>query len=95
MSEAYRKGRSVENYIKHKLFDMGAKVVIRSAGSKGLFDLVAIFPKSEDIWLVQVKGSEENVHKKTRTEMAKFKGLYKVTPVIIRKKGRRYEIEKL
>ena len=40
MATAYEKGRNFENYIARKL--EGKYYVVRSAGSKGAFDLVAI-----------------------------------------------------
>ena len=40
MATAYQKGRNFENYIARKLEDK--YYVVRSAGSKGAFDLVAI-----------------------------------------------------
>ena len=30
-------------------------LVTRSAGSKGLWDVTAVFPKSGEVWLIQVK----------------------------------------
>ena len=40
MATAYQKGRSFENYVAKKL--EGKYYVVRSAGSKGAFDLIAI-----------------------------------------------------
>lgn len=46
-SESYDKGRNFENYIKRKLQSKGF-FVIRSSGSKGVFDLIAFPPKYHD-----------------------------------------------
>ena len=48
----YRAGRAKE-YAARKDLERRGAYVVRSAGSKGCIDLVAIFP--EAIWLVQVK----------------------------------------
>lgn len=48
----YERGRSFEYYLKKKLEEEGF-LVIRSAGSKGIFDLVAI--KEEEVYLIQCK----------------------------------------
>jgi len=50
--KAYSKGRRLEYKVKHRLEAKGWYVV-RSAGSKGLIDLVAIKPKK--VLLIQVK----------------------------------------
>jgi len=49
---SYVKGRRFENYVKEKLERKGY-LVVRSAGSKGLFDLVAL--RRGEILLIQCK----------------------------------------
>ena len=56
----YDKGARQENQLK-KILEAGGAYVIRSAGSKGLFDLVAIFP--DYIRLIQVKTMGQPVDK--------------------------------
>lgn len=55
MSSQYLKGRKAEYFAKRVLKDLGAEIVVRSAGSKSPYDLIAIFPKIKEIWFVQVK----------------------------------------
>jgi len=61
MPTRYERGRSAENYVKHRLIDLGADIVARSARSLGLFDLMAFFLKRREIWLIQVKTSKTGV----------------------------------
>ena len=56
----YDKGARQENQLK-KIKEAEGAYVIRSAGSKGLFDLVAIFP--DWIELIQVKTQGQKVDK--------------------------------
>jgi len=49
---SYVKGRRFENYVREKLERKGY-LVVRSAGSKGLFDLVAL--KKGEILLIQCR----------------------------------------
>ena len=49
----YRAGRAKEYAAIRELKRRGASLVVRSAGSKGLADLVAVF--GAVVWLVQVK----------------------------------------
>ncbi|MEM1668908.1 MAG: restriction endonuclease [Thermofilaceae archaeon] len=53
----YQKGRNFEYLIRKKLESKGF-LVIRSAGSKGLFDLVAI--KENEVYLIQCKKNKNN-----------------------------------
>jgi len=57
----YRAGRSGEYYVRDKLRDLGAVEVARSAGSHGHADLIAFFPATREIWLLQVKTSKKGV----------------------------------
>ncbi len=51
----YSRGRKLEYAVRDELISRGYILVVRSAGSKGPFDLVAISPS--DIVLIQVKAS--------------------------------------
>lgn len=62
----YEKGRRAEHYVKRLLNLMGAKLVVRSAGSRGPIDLVAFFPEQGEVWLVQVKKERKHVTKAER-----------------------------
>lgn len=55
---SYVKGRSYEHYVEKLLGQKGFTVVIRSAGSKGPVDLIALHPKLKVIWFIQVKGGK-------------------------------------
>jgi len=57
----YAIGRSAEYYIKAKLESLGAVEVARSAGSHGHADLIAFFPATREIWLLQVKTSKRGI----------------------------------
>lgn len=64
----YQRGADFERKVRdHLMFDLDACYVVRSAGSRGIADLVAFFPSTEaieydsapiyvpQVWLVQVK----------------------------------------
>lgn len=55
---SYIKGRSYEHYIEKILKKKGFTVVIRSAGSKGPVDLIALHSTKKEIWFIQVKGGK-------------------------------------
>jgi len=57
----YAMGRSAEYYVKNRLEKLGAIEVARSAGSHGHADLIAFFPTTRQIWLIQVKTSKKGV----------------------------------
>ena len=62
----YEKGRRAEHYVKRLLQMMGARLVVRSAGSKGPIDLVALFPDEGEVWLIQVKKEKRSISKAER-----------------------------
>ena len=70
--KAYNYGRSKEYWVKKFLEERGY-IVIRSAGSKGLFDIVAVHPEKGIVRLIQVKAINRRVFsfKETR-EMEKI-----------------------
>lgn len=93
MSKQYRHGYEVESRCRELLRERGA-VVVRSAGSKGLADLVAIFPEKKEIWLVQVKKAEaprdlSKLKEKFRG-LASLSGTYTCKPVLFMKVGGKY-----
>jgi len=78
----YAIGRSAEYYIIGKLQSAGANLILRSAGSHGPADLVAFFPASRQILLIQVKTSKKGVRlNKVRNNfvaLTKFEGTWTV-----------------
>lgn len=90
----YVKGRRVEYYIKDTLQKMGAEVVIRSAGSRTPFDLIAIFPRRQEIWLIQVK---KDLRYLRRIELQKLRywalvlnNMYQLTVMVAGKEKGKY-----
>ncbi len=61
MKTAYRKGRRAEYLLKKKLEDEGW-FVVRSAGSRGVVDLVAL--KDDQVMLIQVQMGSYISHQK-------------------------------
>jgi hypothetical protein len=90
----------VEWECKQRLLRNGAKLVVRSTGSKTPSDLIAFFPDKNEIWLIQVKKGE-NIPKKEETikrrfkDLIELKGEYKVKPFLFAKKDKRYEFVEL
>ena len=78
--KAYRKGAKYEYYVKKTLEEKGY-LVVRSAGSHGPFDLVAIDIKKREILLVQVK-KRKNVPSPVREALARLAGTYAVKPML-------------
>jgi len=97
---SYHRGYMVEWECKQKLLRSGAKLVVRSTGSKTPSDLIAFFPEKNEIWLIQVKKGknlpkkEETIKKRFR-DLIKLKGNYKVKPILYAKKDKRYEFVEL
>jgi Holliday junction resolvase len=57
---SYVKGRRFENYVREKLEKRGF-IVVRSAGSKGLFDLVAL--RRGEVLLIQCKWRKSRMNR--------------------------------
>lgn len=64
MATNYDRGRAFEYRVRDELVKLGAVTVVRSAGSKGKIDLLALFPALDsyllwptpgDVWMVQCK----------------------------------------
>jgi len=91
---SYQKGRRAEYYCKELLKQKGLVYVIRSAGSKGLADLVAIFPLEKEIWLIQVKTGKRTPSietlKKRYKALKDLEGVYTVHAKLMVKKKNKY-----
>jgi hypothetical protein len=91
----YRKGYLVELRARDRLFDMGASLVMRSAGSRSPADLLAIFPGKREIWLVQVKSEEaprtEEALRRRFQALAELRGAYTCRSVVFMRRNGRYE----
>jgi len=79
MVDVRRKGIRYE-YKVRDIYRKKGCYVVRSAGSKGLFDLIAIHPELKKIYLIQCKaGNITKKEKKTILEaLSSFKGTYEV-----------------
>jgi len=82
----YEKGRVLEYYCRKVLEHRGADHVVRTARSRGVFDLIAIFTDKREIWLVQVKKSKTSTTKdRIRVgygRLSKLGGLFRVIPCV-------------
>jgi len=91
----YRKGYLVELKARDRLFDMGASLVLRSAGSRSPADLVAIFPQKREVWFVQVKSEEaprdEERLRRRFQNLLELKGTYTCRTVLFMRREGRYE----
>ena len=85
---SYRKGANFERRVRKKLERMGA-FVVRSAGSKGVFDLIAIFPNGV-IWGVQCK-TNPRIHKDERSRIINVSKHYPISPILATKVDRKIE----
>ena len=93
MVKAYLKGRRIEYKCKRELEELGY-TVLRSAGSHGPFDLIAIHPAMKTILLIQVKARELRPSELRRLleELRKYNGSYTVEARIYCKKNGRYTL---
>jgi len=82
MGTSYKKGRRFEQYIKEKLVKKGYYVV-RSASSKGVFDLIAFAPVEErkEILGIQCK-FVKSMTKHEKQEIIQTAKRYGLTPVL-------------
>jgi len=96
---SYLKGRAVENRLKRLLEGRGAELVARSAGSRGLADLIAIFPIKKEVWLIQVKAWKRPPSKARLTReygaLRDLEGTYQVKAYAYVKRNGRYVLEPL
>jgi Holliday junction resolvase len=83
MNRNYIRGRAKEYRLKAKLEKEGWGIVLRTAGSHGPFDLIAIRKSAGVGWirLIQVKSgkSRKRESRKALKEIEKFTGSYSVT----------------
>jgi len=81
----YLKGRNFENYVKRKLESKGF-LVIRAAGSKGVFDLVAFPPERRNnvVLGIQCKAHGKMSNEK-KQEMIRVADKYNLLPVLATK----------
>lgn len=91
MTTRYQKGRSYEYYIKYNLERAGF-YVIRSAGSHGPFDLIAL-DKNGNVYGIQVK-KNKYINRQLRSEMCNVAKTYNIVPIIAYrdKSGWKYEL---
>ena len=69
----YQRGRAFEYRVRNDLIERGAVYVMRAAQSKGLADLIALFPHgthSRNVWLVQCKTGTARMTLLERTALA-------------------------
>jgi Holliday junction resolvase len=93
MNRRYIKGRNFEYRVK-KYFEDKKYFVVRSAGSKGIADLVAIYrnnpPKQRLPLIIQCKNmSYRRVPKKEVRRFLDFASKYWCVPVVATKRGRK------
>ena len=95
---AYKRGYAVERYCAEKLRQMGFDVY-RSAGSRGLADIIAINREHKEAWLIQVK--KERAPRDLDKLRERFLGLkeldgqYTLKSFIFIKVNNRYDFVKL
>jgi len=90
MVQRYRKGYRFEIRVKEDLEEKGY-FVIRSAGSKGVFDLIAIAPNGKEILGIQCKAGGK-IPSEEKQEIIKVAEKYNIKPCLALKKDRKYEI---
>jgi len=92
---SYYRGYMVEWECKQRLKNLGATHVIRSSRSLTPVDLIAFIPRSQEVWLIQVKAGKNlpRNHEKLREkykDLVELKGNYKAKPILFTKKNGRY-----
>jgi Holliday junction resolvase len=76
----YRKGARYEYYVKQKLEEKGY-LVVRTAGSHGPFDLIALDIEKREILLVQVT-KRKSLPTELKRKLASLAGTYVVRPIV-------------
>jgi len=74
-NKKYLSGRRFEYAVKHRYEKMGY-IVIRSAGSKSPFDLVAIKPDARCVLLIQCKHGKMSMQAKLKLESGLMRMLW-------------------
>lgn len=82
MTRNYQNGRAKEYRMRQKFMEEGWPIVMRTAGSHGPFDLIAINPEKGFMLLIQCKSSEYE-KKKARQELKNFGGDYTVMVAVV------------
>lgn len=93
---SYIKGRRYEYEVKKILTRLGY-IVLRSAGSHGLFDLIAIHPITKNVIFIQVK-KEKRIDENIKRIKELFKDFGKVANVQFQlwyKEGKEFKSESL
>lgn len=90
-NKAYRKGRYFENMIKKKLIEAGFYVT-RSASSKGVFDLIAIYKGK--VYGIQCK-YDGKITKSEVNEMRKVAEEHTIIPIVAFARRRRQYVTNL
>lgn len=83
---SYRKGANFERRVRRELESKGA-FVVRSAGSKGVFDLLAVFPVGT-VWGVQCKKTKRISESEVR-RMLEVAEKYPIVPILATTEGRK------
>ena len=76
----YRKGARYEYYVKRLLEEKGY-LVVRTAGSHGPFDLIALDTEKREILLVQVT-KRKSLPAELKRKLASLAGTYAVKPIV-------------
>ncbi|MCC6051572.1 MAG: hypothetical protein LM580_12740 [Thermofilum sp.] len=76
----YKRGARYEYYVKQLLEEKGY-LVVRTAGSHGPFDLIAVDKEKREILLVQVT-KRKHLPAELKRELASLAGTYAVKPVV-------------
>jgi len=87
------KGTRFERRVKNYLLKKGY-LVARSAGSLGIFDLIAIPPGGECVYGIQCKVSGR-LSKTEREKMKEAAERYKIVPLFVTRDGRKLKIEEV
>jgi len=85
-NRAYRKGADFERRVR-KIIESEGGFVVRSAGSKGVFDLIAIYPDGK-IFGIQCKRSG-SLSRKEIERMLDISSKYPIIPIFATIKNRR------
>ena len=80
MATKYHRGRRFEYKVK-QYYESHGWFVVRSAGSKGIADLVAIKPRAEEIHLIQCK-KHGYLSKTEREELFNVADKYGAVPIL-------------
>lgn len=80
MNKNYLKGRRLEYEIIKRINDSGG-ISIRSAGSKGVIDIVGFFPKMNLINLIQAKNGKPVLKKSEKERITELYEMFKYSEI--------------